>query len=385
MRVLEQDRKMRGLELDITRRYLNYGALGFANADERRDLSNRVADFSGGRNYLEWISDAAGTPLYFPSIYVRFGAERTPIAAAEVSAVKPHPAFIVDDAVVKDLFVGKYQGKIQASNSKNLLLSLRGLDPSNTQQISVFTTAAANNGATHHMMTNAEYSYLALKCKAQGFQPRGNNNYGADIAVASEKGEIASVEATHINRVLTGSGPIGWSHDGSPYGVWDLNGNVYEFANGLQVKNGLIKIVKNNDAALKDGTKNIAFKTILGDGTLASEGDAGQLSFVAAAADYGITVPASGSVFSSIPQVYQKPTDGPTACPTILKELCIIPHDAGEYGGDGFYHALSTENLCMRGGSWDGGALSGVFDLYVNSPLAHSSHYLGARPAFYRV
>ena len=42
-------------------------------------------------------------------------------------------------------------------------------------------------------MTNAEWAYLALKCKAQGFQPRGNNNYGADISDATERGEIALV------------------------------------------------------------------------------------------------------------------------------------------------------------------------------------------------
>jgi len=398
MRVAEQDRAMRGLELEITRRFKSYGVLGFADAAERRDLSNRVAELSGGRNFLEWISDGATSPLYFPSIYVRFGPKSTPISAAESVPGQVHPAFRVGSSIIKDLFIGKYQGCIQASNAKNLLLSLRGVDPANSQNFATFQTAGRNNGAGHHMMTNSEWAYLSLLCKSQGFQPRGNNYYGKDYAVPTEAGEVSYIydsSGTKYNgRVLTGSGPLAWSHDGSPYGVWDLNGNVTEMVDGLQLKNGLIQIIENNNAASPDTGINALYKSILDDeahiGTLASDGTAGELKFVTAAADYGITVPGSGASdgFKLISQTYQKTVEGvatQVAAPKLLKELCIIPHDSGDYGTDGFWYNLAAPCVCYRGGSFSYTSRAGVSYLSLSNTASDTSVSIGVRPAFYRV
>ena len=101
---------MRGLELEITRRFHSYSDTGFADAAERIDLKNAIADRSGGLNVLEWISTVPIPAKYYPSIYRRFGPERSPIAAAERGTGKPHSAFLVGGNVVKDLYIGKYQG-----------------------------------------------------------------------------------------------------------------------------------------------------------------------------------------------------------------------------------------------------------------------------------
>lgn len=391
MRVIEQDRAIRGLELEITRRFHSYSDTGFADAAERIDLKNAIADRSGGLNVLEWISDGADTAKYYPSIYRRFGPERSPIAAAERGTGRPHSAFLVGGNVVKDLYIGKHQGLIKNSNSKNLFLSLRGVDPTVSQQISVFAAAARNNGTGHHIMTNAEWAYLALKCKGQGFQPRGNNNYGADITDATERGEIALMygsPANTIGKVLTGSGPLGWSHDGSPYGVWDLNGNISEFVEGLQLSDGVIRIIADNNAASPDAAINALYKSVLGDGTLADAGTAGELKFTYPdPADYGIIVPARDATngFKGIQQVYKLAEVSNNPCPAILKELCIIPHDSGEYGSDSFYYNLAGSRLCSRGGDWRYGVVLGVFYLTLYYALSNSSIFFGARPAFYRV
>ena len=84
-------------------------------------------------------------------------------------------------------------------------------------------------------MTNVEWAYIALWCKKNGFWPRGNNSYGNDYARTEEWGEVTHIySGTTKGRVATGTGPAPWSHDGSPFGVFDLNGNVWEWVGGLR-------------------------------------------------------------------------------------------------------------------------------------------------------
>jgi hypothetical protein len=181
MRVLDLANTVKAFELNLTNRYLALGEAGFSDDAERRALQQEYAEITLGKNHLEWISDGADTPKYFPSLYVSFPAERSPIADARIAAAQLHQAFLLgNDVVARNLFIGKYQGNFRSSNGKNLVLSLRGLDCKHTINLDTAIAACRNNGTTHHLTTNAEYAYLALKCKAQGFQPQGNNNYGKD-------------------------------------------------------------------------------------------------------------------------------------------------------------------------------------------------------------
>jgi len=65
--------------------------------------------------------------------------------------------------------------------------------------------------------------------------PKGNNNYGKDIDDADEFQYYGRLDPDHddgshaICKVLTGSGPLSWRHNGKPSGVWGLNGNVWEW------------------------------------------------------------------------------------------------------------------------------------------------------------
>ena len=42
---------------------------------------------------------------------------------------------------------------------------------------------------------------------------------------------------------------MGWSHDGTPFGIWDLNGNVWEWVGELRIVDGEIQVIPDNDAA----------------------------------------------------------------------------------------------------------------------------------------
>ena len=251
--------------------------------------------------------------------------------------------------------------------------------------------ACRANGATHHCTTQAEYAYLALRCKADGFQPQGNNLYGKD-----EQGNYGDIvnqytldTTKYFGRVAQGSGPLSWNHDGSPLGVWGLNGNVYEWAPGYRLNNGYIQIVEYNKAALAAtdlAAASAEWKGVLVDGTLETPVDASatELKFgdEAAAGDNVINITGAtwdgtnsfGIPFTSIEY---------TGFPALLKELAIIPHDAGSYGGDFQYFNLNGERCPFRGGYWRNGAGSGVFCVGIVDARSYSGRYIGARPAFY--
>ena len=390
MRVIELANAIKAFELDLTNRYLALGEAGFSDAGERSALRMKYAEITLGKNRLEWISDGAETPKYFPSLYVSFPAERSPIADARVAAAQLHQAFLLgDDVVARNLFIGKYQGNFRSSNGKNLVLSLRGLDCKHTITMDAAIAACRSNGTGHHLTTNAEYALLALKCKSQGFQPQGNNSYGKDEQ--GNYGDIVHQYTSGANkvfgRVAQGSGPLTWFHDGSPLGVWGLNGNAYEWSPGYRLMDGKIQVVEYNTAALQAtdmGAASAAWKGILIDGTLVDPGTEGELMFgdKDAVGDNVINIAGGtwdgtnyfGRPFTSIEYA---------GFPAILKELAIIPHDAGDYGGDYQYFNLSGERCPYRGGSWNYGADNGVWGAGINYTRAGANGGIGLRPAFY--
>ena len=391
MRMTDLANKVKSFELNLTARYLANGDAGFANETERLQLQRDYADLTLGKNRLEWISDGdTTTPKYFPSLYVVFAAERSPIADARIAAAQLHQAFLLgSDVVAKNLYIGKYQGLTRSSNSKTLMLSLRGLDCRTSITHDQAVAACRANGATHHCTTQAEYAYLALRCKADGFQPQGNNSYGKD-----EQGNFGDIvhqytsgTTKYFGRVAQGSGPLTWFHDGSPLGVWGLNGNVYEWSPGYRLMDGKIQVVEYNTAALQAtdmGAASAAWKGILTDGTLVPPGTEGELMFgdQDAVGDNVINIAGGtwdgtnyfGRPFTSIEY---------TGFPAILKELAIIPHDAGDYGGDYQYFNLSGERCPSRGGNWGNGAYYGVWSAYIGYTRASAGDSIGLRPAFY--
>lgn len=391
MRMTDLANKVKSFELNLTARYLANGDAGFANETERLQLQRDYADLTLGKNRLEWISDGdTTTPKYFPSLYVTFAAERSPIEAARVQSGQLHQAFLLgSDVVAKNLYIGKYQGITRTSNSKTLMLSLRGLDCRTGITHDQAVAACRANGATHHCTTQAEYAYLALKCKADGFQPQGNNSYGKD-----EQGNFGDIvhqytsgTTKYFGRVAQGSGPLTWFHDGSPLGVWGLNGNVYEWSPGYRLMDGKIQILSYNTAALAEtdmSAASAAWKGILIDGTLVDPGTEGELMFgdKNAVGDNVINIAGGtwdgtnyfGRPFTSIEYA---------GFPAILKELGIVPHDAGDYGGDYQYFNLSGERFPYRGGSWSLGSCNGVWYADIYSTRASAGGSLGLRPAFY--
>lgn len=381
------------VENALTTAFLRQGAI--TDVVQQRDWARRVEEQSQGRNTVLW--DDKG----YPSVMVRFPA----YSLDELGLgwpKRPHPAFVLGGVVKPHVYIGKYEAYRVGTGVDARALSLRGLDPTNSINFDDASTACRQKGAGWHLMTNAEWAAVALWCWAKGYMPRGNNNYSQSIEVPAERGQPTYLYSNASARVATGSGPMAWSHDGSPFGIWDLNGNVWEWVAGYRLATGEIQVIQDNDAATADlSATSTAWKAVLQDGSLVAPGTAGSLKWDSELAqdDDGVADNAGKPVLNTTlanpapstwgDTTYQDynygPFDSPlvaagVTAPDILKWLAIYPHATG-LAGDAFWLRNYGERVAIRGGVWIYAGFAGVFAVNLSNHRGGVYVSLGFRPA----
>ncbi len=369
-----------------------------------KDFELAVALLSGGNNTV--IYDDVG----LPSIMVKFD-KKLISELIDGGSSGPHPAFLVEGVEVPAFFCSKYQNIVYKGRAYSLPLqdpaanyidvSDKGPAPSTGLNFDNAKIWSEVKGPGWHLLTNSEWAAIALWCRKNNCMPRGNNNYGKDHSAAWEKGIVTYAYndngTMRDGRVATGSGPASWSHDGTPGGIWDLNGNVYEWVGGYRTVDGEIQIIPDNIAAkqILQTPESTRWKAILEDGTLVAPGTPGTLKW-----DY-ITLPAGGNTqpfklnktivnkqgndndgYGAVSFAALTADPGIAAVPEILKALALFPADSGDHGGDYIYMRNIGEKLAYRGGGWTFGADAGVFCARGGYPRSDVFAGVGFRSAF---
>ena len=347
-------------------------------------LRQSVELASGGLQTV--LYTAKGQPTYMNII------QKYNMSTIDASLSGTHPAFIVDGVEKPEIFIGTYQGIIVNGE----LLSLPNVEPSHSTNYDNFLTAARACGNGHHLITNAEWSAVALQCYKNNTQPMGNSYYGRSsedpLLIGRRQDGLNPGNTTGSARTLTGSGPVQWRHNGKENGIADLSGNVWEWNSGMRMVNGEIQVIENNNAAkltIDLSSTSAQWKAI--DGAtgglvtpLGGGATPGTIKFAASGTTANYTI--SGASFGAIKNLS---TVNPVSAAALskLKALCLFPHidAAATFNGDGLYLNLTIEAQPLRGGGWSNGSSAGVFYLSLINARAGTAASIGARPAFVKL
>lgn len=350
------------------------------------DLSNLAVQCMAPNNEL--LYDDKGKP----SIMVKI-PKMTYAQLGLGDSTDTFPAFIVDGVEKDYIWISKYQNIVQDGRA----YSLPAQDPKTSINFDSAVAACKAKGNGWHLMTKVEWALLAWWCKRNGTMPYGNNNYGKDSRETTYSAIPKSLDSGNTGRVATGTGPVKWSHNWAADGIWDLNGNVYEWTGGIRTVYGEVQILANNNAASPDANQAansaqwMAIKA--SDGTLITPDGSGtttgsvKMDWINSKLVYSdtITDAAKGSHNCGFASITCDNTIS-AAAKLLLASLGMTRIDETDTGFDGdwvYFNNGEAERSFYCGGTWYNGTKAGVFSSLGGDARSGSSGNVGFRSAYY--
>lgn len=333
-------------------------------------LRASVEAASGGK--VTVLYDDSGYPSYM-YVIPKFNVED--IDTALGSGV--HPAFIVGGTTKSEIFIGQYLATILDSRAQ----SIPGQDPSASIDFDGAKLACTTKGPGWHMMTNWEWAAVVLWAIKNGFQPRGNTNYGRahdatyETAVRGDGGDPGVTSGTA--RTNTGSGPASWRHDNTFAGIADLVGNIWEWVDGFKINTGEIFMPNDNNYSLAEASwpsQSVFLQVESGAITIGSVVDATPASGGYNANWKNINIEANLAVSNILKQSLVSPKDGDAGTGTLVSSFSTAK--------GAMWANSSGESLPLRGAHWSHGSAAGLVALNLDIARSTVSAYLGFRPAF---
>ena len=307
------------------------------------------------------------------------------------------PAFIVNGQAVNEIYISKYQNIVNGSRA----YSLPGRAPGVNITFDTAISRCSAKGRGWHLMTALEWGLLIIWCEKNGFLPLGNVAYGKYYTETNYKAIPADGHSSTnwANKVLTGTGPLTWYHDGTPGGIADLCGNVWEWTGGIRTVYGELQILANNDAADSangQGASASGWKAINGTtGALVTPNGSGttvdtiKMDYVDGAIKYDTTISSSSDssrycLFKNI--TYNTNTIGATAL-ALLRSLEMLPVEGTlctSYGRC-YFNNGAAERSFSRGGNYISASEYAFPSFRGSSDRSYSGGNIGFRSAFVKL
>ncbi|WP_072670553.1 hypothetical protein [Vibrio injensis] len=323
-------------------------------------LRTQVEAATGGR--VTVLYDDKGYPSYM-HVIPKFRYEDLGLDGVLGAGVAT--AFLKDGQEKSEIFIGQFQ----ASMYDGRAVALPGKDPRTSINFDAAKAACVDKGPGWHLMNAHEWAAVALWCKANGFEPRGNTNWGRahdathETAVRPDGGTPGVSSGT--GRTATGGGPASWRHDGGLSGIADLVGNVWEWQDLLKTKDGRIITTLDNafDKAESDWISQDHYVSNEG-GSPRLQNSAGNAVDASISQDWNTLSKQSGYTESEL-----------------MKRLLISPDTETEMQGR-FYINTNGERFPRRGGDWNNGSAAGLAALALSYARSRTHTNTGFRPAF---
>ena len=308
----------------------------------------------------------------------------------------PHPAFVVDGVVTDGIYVSKYQNVI----IDGCAYSQKDKDPAVCVDFDTAIEVCAKNGEGFHLMSAMEWGAIALFCQKNEYLPYGNNDMGRDYRESELSARISYFdEEKRICRIATGSGPVSWSHNGRADGVYDLNGNVWEWSGGFRLVFGEVQVLPDNNAAnsrYSQASDSNAWRAI--------DGETGEYVIPngEGTTKNSIKLDYIDDKFIYVKGEISSPCKKPRFCDfldvssaedicdeakLILNALGVLPSAKSELLAGVSLYAVNgrAETMLFRGGRFGQRENSGVFKNCMDDPRSSSLEVIGFRSAYYKV
>lgn len=334
----------------------------------------------------EILMDNAG----MPSIMVKI-PKMTYAQAGLGSSNAIMPAFIVNGQEIDEIYIGKYQACVQNGRA----YSLPGVDPRANVTLDAAIDYCAAKGDGWHLMTNAEWGALLRWCAVRGITPIGNNDFGKHSSESVYTGIPTTFESDGRTRhIATGTGPLTYYHDGTPSGIADSCGNVWEWDGGLRIVKGEVQILANNNAAdssISQAATGASWKAIkASDGTLIDPDGFGtttgsvKMDWVSSKLQYAITITDAnrGNHDCDFKDINCS-ADISDAAKLLLKSLGLLPNTSSDFTGPQrcYFNNSEDERCVCRGGSYSYSA-GGFPSFNGGGPRSSSGAGVGFRLAY---
>ena len=273
-----------------------------------------------------------------------------------------------------EIFIGAFQSSLVGSRA----VSLPRADQATCVNFDTAKGYCANKGVGWHLMTMHEWAAISLWCMANGFEPRGNTNYGRAHDRYVERGRRMDGglpgDTAGTARVHCGSGPDAWRHNNSPWGISDLVGNVWEWLDGFKLQDGqIIASTFNTQAEASWAAQAAYFDSTLKTGGALCLSDAvvKRLGTIGDNANSGYSASEAFSVMAKT---------GTYVSNQLLKRLLVEPSTVLPKGR--VYMRNFGERLPCRGGHWGNGSAAGLAALSCHDSRVNTVSHIGFRLAF---